>query len=97
MTKRVEIKVFISSRNNPCKECGAELLRGDFIQLDQGALCMTCSGLGHLIYLAAGNMALTRRAKKNSTLSAVVLKFSRARKRSERQGLLVVKEARRRG
>jgi hypothetical protein len=32
---------------------------------------------------------LTRRAKKHSILSAVVLKWSRARKRYERQGLLV--------
>ena len=33
--------------------------------------------------------ALTRRAKKNSRLHAVVLKWSRTRKRYERQGLLV--------
>jgi hypothetical protein len=38
-------------------------------------------------------MALTRRAKKHSTLSAVVFKSSRARKRYERQGLLVEEQA----
>jgi hypothetical protein len=36
---------------------------------------------------------LTRRSKKYSTLSAVVLKFSRSRNRYERQGLLVEEEA----
>jgi hypothetical protein len=36
-----------------------------------------------------GDAALTRRAGKHSKLSAVVLKWSRARKRYERQGLLV--------
>src|SRR5207244_5016527 len=36
---------------------------------------------------------LTRRAKKHSVLSAVVLKWSRARKRYERQGLLVEERA----
>jgi hypothetical protein len=36
---------------------------------------------------------LTRRAKKHSTLSAVVLKWSRARNRYERQGLLVEEQA----
>lgn len=37
----------------------------------------------------SSRVALTRRARKHSTLSAVVLKWSRARKRYERQGLLV--------
>jgi hypothetical protein len=36
---------------------------------------------------------MTRRARKNSVLSAVVLKWSRARKRYERQGVLVESEA----
>jgi len=37
--------------------------------------------------------ALTRRARKHSLLSAVVLKWSRARKHYERQGLLVEETA----
>ena len=56
---------------------------------DKGALCLTCADLDHLVFLPSGNTALTRRARKNSTLTAVVLKWSRARKRYERQGLLV--------
>jgi hypothetical protein len=59
----------------------------------QQPLCMGCADLDHLVYLPAGDTAMTRRAKKHSPLSAVVVKFSRARKRYERQGLLVTSEA----
>ena len=41
------------------------------------------------MYLARGDTALTRRARKSSGLSAVVVRFSRTRKRYERQGVLV--------
>ncbi len=51
--------------------------------------CLTCADLDHLVYLPRGDMALTRRARKHSSLSAVVVRFSRARKRYERQGILV--------
>jgi hypothetical protein len=54
---------------------------------------LTCADLDHLVYLPAGNTTLTRRAKKHSTLSAVVLKWSKSRKRNERQGLLVEESA----
>jgi hypothetical protein len=37
-----------------------------------GPLCLTCADLDHLVFLGAGDAALTRRAKKASTLSAVV-------------------------
>jgi hypothetical protein len=56
-------------------------------------LCLACADLDHLVFLPSGDAALTRRAKKHSTLSAVVLKWSRARKRCERQGLLVEEQA----
>jgi hypothetical protein len=56
---------------------------------NKGALCLACADLDHLVFLPPGNPALTRRARKHSTLTAVVLKWSRARKRYERQGLLV--------
>lgn len=41
------------------------------------------------MFLPAGDTALTRRARKHSRLAAVVLKWSVARKRNERQGVLV--------
>ena len=43
--------------------------------------------------MGSGDVALTRRSRKHSKLSAVVLKWSRSRKRYERQGLLVEEEA----
>jgi hypothetical protein len=58
-----------------------------------GPLCLTCAELDHLVYLPAGDAALTRRARAESRLSAVVVRFSRARKRYERQGILVEEEA----
>jgi hypothetical protein len=52
-------------------------------------LCLACGDLGHLVYLPAGDAALTRRARKLSALSAVVIRFNRSRQRYERQGILV--------
>jgi hypothetical protein len=90
-----EIKVFISHRDSKCDECGEKLGRQAWITLEEnkGALCLTCADLDQLVFLPTGNAALTRRSKKYSTLSAVVLKFSRARRRYERQGLLVEEDA----
>jgi hypothetical protein len=59
----------------------------------EGALCLACADLDHLWFLPSGDAALTRRAGKYSTLKAVVLKWSRARNRYERQGLLVEEAA----
>jgi hypothetical protein len=86
-----ELKVFISTRDSMCDECRENLGRGAWITLveGKGALCLSCADLDYLVFLGSGDAALTRRAKKHSTLSAVVLKWSRARKRYERQGLLV--------
>jgi hypothetical protein len=90
-----EIKVFISNRESKCDDCGEDLGRKAWITLqrDKGALCLTCADLDHLEFLPTGDAALTRRARKHSLLSAVVLKFSRARRRYERQGLLVEENA----
>lgn len=49
--------------------------------------------MDHLVVLASGDAALTRRAKAASRLSAVVVRFSRARKRYERQGIVVEEAA----
>jgi hypothetical protein len=60
---------------------------------DRGPVCMSCADLAHLVFLASGDAALTRRARKHSRLSAVLVRFSRARKRYERQGVLVEEAA----
>jgi hypothetical protein len=89
------LTVFITSGESTCAECGEDLGRHAWITLtrNKGALCLACADLDHLIFLPAGDAALTRRARKYSTLAAVVLRWSRARKRYERQGLLVEAEA----
>ncbi len=88
-------KVFITARESVCDECGEELGQKAWIMLagDRGALCLACADLDHLVFLPAGDMAVTRRARTHSTLAAVVLKWSQARKRYERQGLLVEAQA----
>jgi len=93
--KTEEIKVFISNRSSTCDECHEDLGRKVWITLvrDKGALCLSCGDLDQLVFLASGDAALTRRARKHSLLSAVVLKWSRARQRYERQGLLVEESA----
>jgi hypothetical protein len=87
----MDLKVFITTGESVCSECGEELGRHAWITLveGQGAVCLTCADMDHLIFLPSGDAALTRRAGKYSTLSAVVLQWSRARKHYERQGLLV--------
>ena len=95
MKRSEDLKVFISSRDSLCEECGESLGNGAWITLveGKGALCLSCADLDHLNYLRSGDAALSRRARKHSILSAVVLKWSRARKRYERQGLLVESRA----
>lgn len=93
--KSPDLKVFISSRDSTCDECKQDLGRKAWITLreDKGALCLACAGMDYLVFLPSGDAALTRRARKHSTLSAIVLKWSRARRRYERQGVLVEEPA----
>jgi len=86
-----DLKVFITTRESSCDECGEELGTKAWITLagERGALCLSCADLDHPIFFPSGDPALTRRARKYSVLSAVVLRWSRARKRYERQGIHV--------
>jgi hypothetical protein len=92
---QADLKVFITVGESSCSECGEDLGRKAWITLveDKVALCLSCADLDHLVFLPAGDAAQTRRSRKYSTLSAVVLRWSRARKRYERQGLLVEEAA----
>lgn len=74
-----------------CSTCGGT--GGLLIMEDAGPLCMACADMDHLVFLASGDAALTRRAKRASRLSAVVVRFSRARGHYERQGILVEESA----
>ncbi|MER7763992.1 DUF2293 domain-containing protein [Streptomyces sp. NPDC097619] len=58
--------------------------------------CLRCAGLGDLVFLARGDAALTRRAREGSSRHAVVVRYVKRRRRTERQGLLVERRALRR-
>jgi hypothetical protein len=82
--------VFEVVRDSQCSECGVEIAQGSLLLMEAGQpLCMTCAGMDSLEFLPAGDTALTRRATTYSGRSAVVVRFSRSRKRYERQGILV--------
>ncbi len=87
-----DLVVINATRDWSCTRCsgtGGDLL----IMEDAGPVCMKCAQMDHLVFLPSGDAGLTRRARKASTLSAVVVRWSRARKRYERQGLLVERAA----
>lgn len=89
LDREPELVVYEILGTAQCSECGAEMERGSLLFREaEIPLCMACAGLGDLEFLAAGNVALTRRAAKYSPRTAVVVRFSRARKRYERQGIL---------
>jgi hypothetical protein len=70
-----------------CHRCGGT---GDLLVMEKpGPTCLGCAGLGDLEFLPSGDALLTRRVKARSARHAVVVRFSRSRKRYERQGLLV--------
>ena len=92
--KAEEIVVFLIRSESKCAECGRELLEGGMLRLENDRpLCLDCADLGHLEFLASGHTALTRRATQHSPLRAVVVRWSRARKRYERQGILASQAA----
>lgn len=89
-----DLVVFDILNASKCAECLCELEPGDFLFMEEARpLCLGCADLGHLVYLPRGEAALTRRTRKHSSLSAVVVRFSRVRRRYERQGVLVEEEA----
>lgn len=85
-----ELVVLIITQDGQCSRCHKELSRSSFLyrEADQ-SFCLSCAGLDKLAFFPSGNAQLTRQVKQECTRYFVVLKFSRARKRYERQGLLV--------
>lgn len=93
VSRRSKDLVVVSPLNDwRCAACGSTD-GGWLVMEDRGSLCMDCADLAHLVFLPSGDAALTRRARKQSGLSAVLVRFSRARKRWERQGVLVEEAA----
>jgi hypothetical protein len=74
-----------------CHRCGAT---GSLLIMESpGPACLECAGLDDLEFLASGDALLTRRAKAKSARHAVVVRFSRTRRRYERQGWMVEPQA----
>ena len=70
-----------------CHRCSGT---GDLLIMESpGPACLRCTGLDDLQFLPAGDALLTRRVKAKSARHAVVVRFSKSRRRYERQGLLV--------
>lgn len=87
-----ELLVISPVKEFACSACASE--GGGWLMMeDSGPVCMACADMDHLVFLPSGDAALTRRAKAASRLSAVVVRFSRTRKRYERQGILVEEAA----
>jgi hypothetical protein len=90
-SKAPDLVVIEPVKEFSCTGCGDT---GPYLIMeDPGPLCLTCADMDHLVFLPAGNAALSRRAKAGSGLAAVVVRWSRSRKRYERQGILVEEAA----
>ena len=88
--------VWISHKDQQtCSVCGKSLGRGNFVQVNRndGVRCMECMGYSELCFLPAGDAKMTRLATSRSSRVVVVVKWSSARKRHERQGILVDEQA----
>ncbi|SEM97295.1 DUF2293 domain-containing protein [Nonomuraea pusilla] len=74
-----------------CASCGDT---GPYLIMeDDRPHCLTCSDMDHLVFLPSGDAALSRRAKQESGLAAVVVRYNRRRKVYQRQGVLVEEAA----
>ena len=91
-SKPPDLVVIWPRKEFTCTACGGTDERL-LIMEDPGPMCLACADLDHLVFLRSGDAALTRRAKRGSLLSAVVVRFSTTRKRYERQGVLVEEPA----
>ena len=89
------LTVLVSHRASTCAACGEALPVDAWLHVaeDQRTICLPCAGLDRLELVAPGDAALTRRALRESKLSAVVSKWRKDRKRFERQGVLVEPDA----
>ena len=93
--KSNNIIIFISTKETLCDDCGQTVHKNNYIKLthERKAYCITCADLDHLIFLPSGDACISRRAKKYSTLNAIVMQWSKSRRRNERQGILAEEEA----
>lgn len=85
-----DLVVIAASKPWTCGTCATGFMAGEFLMMaDDSPRCLDCVELDHLEYLPAGDAGLTRRARQASGVCAVVVRWSRSRKRYERQGILL--------
>jgi hypothetical protein len=85
-----ELVAILPLKDWACCKCGG----GDFLIMEKpGPSCLSCAGLADLVFVPAGDALLTGRVKAKSARRAVVVRFSKARGRYERQGLLAEPQA----
>jgi hypothetical protein len=91
MPRRDDEVVFqLVTHDSSCSECGGELSAGHFLRKEgERGLCMDCADMAHLVFVPSGDACITRRASQHSALRFVVVRWSRSRRRYERQGILV--------
>jgi hypothetical protein len=68
--RRSDLVVIEALKDFTCAVCGAGCA-GLLVMEDPGPVCMACADLDHLVFLASGDAALTRRARAASGLSAI--------------------------
>ena len=94
LDKPPELVAHIVMHDTQCQQCKKELLKGNFLFMEADQLlCLNCAGFADLVFLGSGDPVLTRPSRKYSNKCIIVVKFSRARKRYERQGILVTEVA----
>lgn len=88
MNRPPEIVAIVPLKSDwKCHRCGHS---GDLLMMEQpGPCCLECAGFADLEYLPRGDAKLTKYVAKLSERRLIVVRFSRARKRYERQGILV--------
>lgn len=89
-----ENNLYALTRASRCHNCDQRLETGAIVQLvhkedDREVLCEKCAGLGAMEFLPSGNAKITTIAKKKSTKTFVVLRWSELWKTYERQGIVV--------
>jgi hypothetical protein len=89
------LSVVVQPERSVCRRCARELPAQALVTYsgEDDLLCLSCSDLDHLQFLAAGDRALTLRSQKHSRLWAMVLQWNRRRNRFQRLGLLVERAA----
>jgi hypothetical protein len=89
----IRLAVHILSDDSTCKKCGSVIDAGEIsVQEYNGATCLQCAGLDHLVFLESGNATLTGRAVKQFGRRIIVQRIYKTRP-ARRWGVLVDQQA----